>query len=58
MTRGYIQLLGDVSYAAPLLSTALLIAAGVAPFKPGIAVSTVLIAAGAALAASASAKGR
>ena len=49
--RGDIQLLGTASYAAPLLSTLALVAAGVA--QPGLhlAAAAILIAAGAALAA-------
>ena len=56
MKRGDIQLLGVASYAAPLLSTLALVAAGIAPATWTIAVAAVLIAAGAALAARASAK--
>lgn len=55
MKKGDIQLLGVASYAAPLLSTLALIAAGVAEASPTIAVAAVLIAGGAALAARASA---
>lgn len=58
MKRGDIQLLGVASYAAPLLSTVALVAAGITPFTPTIAVAAALITAGAALAARASAKGR
>lgn len=49
--RGDIQLLGTASYAAPLLSTLALVAAGVA--QPGLhlAAAAILITAGAALAA-------
>jgi drug/metabolite transporter (DMT)-like permease len=56
MKRGDIQLLGVASYAAPLLSTLALVAAGIA--KPGwaIAIAAILITSGAALAARASAK--
>lgn len=57
MKRGDIQLLGVASYAAPLLSTLALIAAGIAQPSWTIAVAAVLIAGGAALAARASAKG-
>lgn len=55
MKRGDIQLLGVASYAAPLLSTLALVAAGIA--KPSIAIlaAAVLITGGAALAARASA---
>jgi drug/metabolite transporter (DMT)-like permease len=52
--RGDIQLLGTASYAAPLLSTLALVTAGMAPVSPALAVSVVLIAGGAALAARAS----
>jgi len=53
MKKGDIQLLGVASYAAPLLSTLALVAAGIA--KPSIAIlgAAVLITAGAALAAKA-----
>ena len=56
MKRGDIQLLGVASYAAPLLSTLALVLAGIAKPSWTIAVAAVLIAAGAALAARASAK--
>lgn len=49
--RGDIQLLGTASYAAPLLSTLSLVAAGMAAGTPVLAVSAALIAGGAALAA-------
>ncbi len=55
MKRGDIQLLGVASYAAPLLSTVALVAAGYADPTPTLAVAAVLITAGAALAARASA---
>ncbi len=58
MKRGDIQILGVASYAAPLLSTLVLIAAGIAPASKTILVAAVLIAAGAALAAHASTKSR
>ncbi len=58
MKRGDIQLLGVASYAAPLLSTLALVAAGIAQPTWLIAVAAVLITGGAALAARASAKGR
>jgi drug/metabolite transporter (DMT)-like permease len=60
MKRGDIQLLGVASYAAPLLSTLALIAAGYATATPALGLAAVLITAGAALAAraSAGAKGR
>lgn len=56
MKRGDIQLLGVASYAAPLLSTLALVAAGITPLTWTIALAAVLIAGGAALAAKASAK--
>ena len=49
--RGNIQVLGAVSYAAPLLSTLVLIAAGSAEATPRIMAACLLITAGAALAA-------
>jgi drug/metabolite transporter (DMT)-like permease len=55
MKRGDIQLLGVASYAAPLLSTLALVLAGIAKPTWTIAVAAVLITAGAALAARASA---
>ena len=54
MKRGDIQLLGVGSYAAPLLSTLALVAAGIAKPTWTIALAAVLIAGGAALAAKAS----
>lgn len=54
--RGDIQLLGVASYAAPVLSTGILVLAGIAAPGWALAVATVLITAGAALAARASAK--
>jgi drug/metabolite transporter (DMT)-like permease len=57
MKKGDIQLLGVASYAAPLLSTLALVAAGVAMPTWTIAVAALLIAGGAALAARASARG-
>lgn len=56
MKRGDIQLLGVASYAAPLLSTFALIAAGLTKPTWNVALSAVLIAGGAALAARASAR--
>jgi drug/metabolite transporter (DMT)-like permease len=56
MKKGDIQLLGVASYAAPLLSTFALVAAGVAQPSVTLAFAAVLIVAGAALAARASAK--
>lgn len=55
MKKGDIQVLGVASYAAPLLSTLALIAAGITPATPVIGVAALLIAGGAALAARASA---
>lgn len=55
MKKGDIQLLGVASYAAPLLSTLALVAAGITPATPVIAAAALLIAGGAALAARASA---
>ena len=57
MKKGDIQLLGVASYAAPLLSTLALVAAGIAKPTWTIALAAVLIAGGAALAARARAKG-
>lgn len=54
MKRGDIQLLGVGSYAAPLLSTLALVAAGIAVPTWAIALAAVLITGGAALAARAS----
>jgi drug/metabolite transporter (DMT)-like permease len=56
MKRGDIQLLGVASYAAPLLSTLVLVAAGISAPTLSLGLATVLISAGAALAAHASAK--
>ncbi|MFN6056956.1 MAG: DMT family transporter [Paracoccaceae bacterium] len=56
MKRGDIQLLGVASYAAPLLSTLALVAAGIAKPNWTIALAAMLITAGAALAARASAR--
>jgi drug/metabolite transporter (DMT)-like permease len=56
MKRGDIQLLGVSSYAAPLLSTLALVAAGIAQPTWTIALAAVLITGGAALAARASAE--
>ena len=49
--RGDIQLLGTAAYAAPLISTLVLVLAGVAPATPVLAVSAALITGGAVLAA-------
>lgn len=54
--RGDIQLLGVVSYAAPLLSTLVLVVAGIAPAAWPLILSAGLIAGGALLAALASTK--
>ncbi|TCO73007.1 DMT family transporter [Rhodovulum euryhalinum] len=54
--RGDIQMLGVASYAAPLLSTLALVAAGIATPTPTLAAAAVLITGGAALAARASAR--
>lgn len=58
MKHGDIQLLGVTSYAAPLLSTTVLVVAGFSPLSPTLAVAAVLITGGAALAAMASVGGR
>lgn len=55
MKKGDIQLLGVASYAAPLLSTLALILAGISPASWTILAAAILITAGAALAARASA---
>ncbi|SFJ83676.1 DMT family transporter [Celeribacter neptunius] len=49
--RGNIQLLGTASYAAPLLSTLVLVAVGIAEPRATLILSAVLITAGAGLAA-------
>jgi len=49
--RGDIAVLGAASYAAPLLSTFILVAAGAAEATPTVAFACLLITAGAALAA-------
>lgn len=49
--RGNIQVLGAASYASPLLSTAVLIAAGAAEASPAVMLACVLITGGAVLAA-------
>ncbi len=51
MKKGDIQLLGVASYAAPLLSTLALVAAGLTPARPVLILSALLIAAGAGVAA-------
>lgn len=55
MKKGDIQLLGVASYAAPLLSTLVLVIAGIAPPSPLLLVAAIFITGGAALAARASA---
>lgn len=55
--RGDIQMLGTASYAAPLLSTVILVLAGVAAPSWSLAVAAILITGGALLAARASLKG-
>ncbi len=55
---GDIQLLGVASYAAPLLSTLALIAAGYATATPALLIAAVLITLGAGIAAAASARQR
>lgn len=55
MKRGDIQLLGVASYAAPLLSTLVLVGAGISKPTLSLGIATLLITAGAALAARASA---
>ncbi|WP_118137500.1 DMT family transporter [Oceanicella sp. SM1341] len=54
--RGDIQLLGVLSYAAPLLSTLLLIVTGVAAAEESLAIAALLVVSGAALAAWGSAR--
>jgi drug/metabolite transporter (DMT)-like permease len=54
MKKGDIQLLGVMSYAAPLLSTLALVAAGITKPSSAILIAAVLITLGAALAAKAS----
>jgi len=56
--KGDIQLLGTLSYAAPLLSTLALVGAGFAEPSARIGIAAALITAGAGLAASASARAR
>ncbi|MEO0487124.1 MAG: DMT family transporter [Pseudomonadota bacterium] len=57
MKRGDIQLLGVLSYAAPLLSTAMLILAGLAEPTPALLLAALAITAGAVIAARASSQG-
>ncbi len=54
--QGDIQILGTASYAAPLLSTLVLVVAGIAAPSWGLAIAAVLITGGAAIAARASLK--
>ncbi|MGL6211774.1 MAG: aromatic amino acid exporter YddG [Paracoccaceae bacterium] len=54
MKRGDIQLLGVASYAAPLLSTAILVVAGRAEITPDLLIAALLITGGAIIAARAS----
>ena len=56
--RGDLALLGTLSYAAPLLSTALLIAVGRTPMTPTIIGAAVLIVGGAAVSVGVRRKGR
>ncbi len=48
--HGDIRLLGVAAYAAPVISTLILVAAGIAPATPALALASVLIAGGAAVA--------
>jgi drug/metabolite transporter (DMT)-like permease len=57
MKQGDIQMLGVASYAAPLLSTLALVAAGMAPATPVLGLAAALIAGGAVLAARAGRSG-
>lgn len=52
--HGDIQLLGVASYAAPLLSTLILVSAGLAPAAPSLLTAAALIVAGSLIAANAS----
>jgi hypothetical protein len=56
MKRGDIQMLGTLSYAAPLLSTLVLVATGQAKASPMLGLAALAITGGAALAARASRK--
>lgn len=51
MKRGNIQLLGVLAYGAPVLSTLVLVATGLAPATPSLLVAAVLITLGAVIAA-------
>jgi drug/metabolite transporter (DMT)-like permease len=48
--HGDIRLLGAAAYAAPVLSTLILVAAGVSPATPALALASALIVAGAVVA--------
>ncbi len=52
--RGDVRLLGVAAYAAPVLSTLILVATGYAPARPALALSCLLIVAGALFAVRAS----
>ncbi|WP_299738231.1 EamA family transporter [uncultured Roseobacter sp.] len=52
--HGDIQLLGAASYAAPLLSTCVLVVAGVAPLSATLGIAAILVTSGAVIAARAS----
>ena len=52
--KGNIQIVGTASYAAPLLSTAFLVIAGIATPSWSLGAAAIMIAAGALLAASSS----
>ncbi|KAJ56110.1 membrane protein [Actibacterium mucosum KCTC 23349] len=56
MKRGDIQILGVASYAAPLASTLILVVTGFAELSLGLGLAAILLTAGAALAARASAR--
>ena len=58
MKRGDIQWLGVAAYAAPLLSTLLLVATGVTPATSRLALAALLITAGALIAGQAGRRGR
>jgi hypothetical protein len=55
--KGDIQLLGVLSYAAPLLSTLVLVAVGIATASWSLGLAALLITGGAAIAAHASLRG-
>jgi drug/metabolite transporter (DMT)-like permease len=57
MKKGDVAFLGVASYAAPVLSTIILVAAGYAPFGWGLALACVLIVAGALIASRPAASG-